>query len=96
MNSFLSKIRAWIFIPADIANHMIWGLVIFIAASAGARLIGRGHWVAMAVGILTTALIACLWETVNHLDNPENIFDPRDVAAGIGGALLGALAGYLT
>jgi len=95
MNAFLAKLRAWAFIPADIANHIVWGLMVFLASSAGARLGGHGHWVAMAVGMLSTILVACVWEAASQKADPENQFDPRDVAAGVAGALLGALAGYL-
>lgn len=96
MNAILNKIRAVIFISADIANHMLWGVILFLAGSMVARLIDPGsYWAITLAGVLFAAGIAVLWEAINHRADPENPFDLRDIAAGTGGALLGALTRWL-
>ena len=93
MNTVLNRLRGWLFLPADKANHVIWGAVLFLIGSRGAALLGQPRAVSMIAGLSLAAVIAVAWEAANHKVDPENPFSPGDVLAGLAGASLGLLAG---
>jgi len=92
MNVILNKLRAWLYLPADKANHAVWGAVLYLIGSRGADLLGHPRAVSMIAGMTLAAVVAVAWEAANHKVDPENPFSPGDVLAGLAGASLGMLA----
>lgn len=82
-------------LPADKANHLLWGFAVALAISAAARWVGFAPW-APAIGAAGSLVVGGLKELMDHLDNlvademgvrrPHTV-SKGDVVATFGGGL---------
>ncbi len=87
-------------LPADKANHALYGVAVFIIAGGIAAHLGHAN-IAQPVGALAALLVACVKEVVDHALNgramsaglpPPHGVEAADITATTAGALLCWLA----
>jgi len=87
-------------LPADKANHALYGAAVFIVAGGVAAHLGHAD-ISQPVGALAALLAACVKEVVDHTRNgramaaglpPPHGVEAADIVATIAGALLCWLA----
>lgn len=83
-------------LPADKANHLIWGFLVALAVTAAARWAGFEPWAA-AIGAGGALVVGGMKELMDHMDNQvaDEMGVPRPHSVTVGDVVATAAGGAL-